>query len=166
MLDPPPDDPPAWLDRELVALPERYREPVVRCLLQERPRAEVAAELGIPEGTLASRLDAARKRLTVRLARHRIPLAFAGLLVPVPGALTAAAATRATDPAGVAIHQLANEVTRTMIANPKWVGWRGRRPGGVGGLCWRPAGANLRPPQRPGHPPRRSGEKSRPNRRG
>jgi RNA polymerase sigma factor (sigma-70 family) len=116
-----PADPPEWLDRELTALPERYREPVVRCLLQERPRAEVAAELGIPEGTLSSRLDAARKRLAVRLARHRLPLAFAGLSVPVPAALAAATARRAADRSGAVIHQLANEVTRTMVVNTKWV---------------------------------------------
>jgi RNA polymerase sigma factor (sigma-70 family) len=121
VLDPFPDDPPAWLDRELAALPERYREPVVRCLIQERPRAEVAAELGIPEGTLASRLDAARKRLAARLARHRLPLVFAGLLVPVPAALTAATASRAADGTGAVIHQLANEVTKAMISNTKWV---------------------------------------------
>src|SRR5207244_1372217 len=117
--DPPPADPPAWLDRELAALPDRLREPVVRCLIQDRPRSDVAAELGIPEGTLASRLDAARKRLAGRLARHRVPLAFGGLLVPVPAALAAATVARAADGAGAAIHQLADEVTRAMLPNSK-----------------------------------------------
>ena len=121
VLDAPPDDPPAWLDRELAALPERYREPVVQCLIRERPRTEVAAELGIPEGTLASRLDAARKRLAERLARHRVPLALGGLLVPVPAPLAAATARRAVDGAGAAIHQLANEVTKAMFPNTKWI---------------------------------------------
>jgi DNA-directed RNA polymerase specialized sigma24 family protein len=120
--DPPPADPPGWLDREIAALPGRYRDPVVRCLIQERPRAEVAAELGIPEGTLASRLDVARKRLADRLARHHLPLAFGGLLVPVPAALAAAAADRATDGPGVLIHQLAHEVTNAMIPNIRWAG--------------------------------------------
>ncbi|MFO0851288.1 MAG: sigma-70 family RNA polymerase sigma factor [Gemmataceae bacterium] len=118
--DPPPADPPAWLDRELAALPDRLREPVVRCLVQDRPRAEVAAELGIPEGTLASRLDAARKRLADRLARHRVPLALTGLLVPVPASLSAATLVRATDESGAAIHQLANEVTRAMLPHTRW----------------------------------------------
>ena len=120
VLDPPPVDPPAWLDRELAALPERYREPVVQCLIQERPRAEVAAELSIPEGTLASRLDTARKRLAKRLARHRLPLAFGGLLIPVPTALAVATTSRAADGASVVIHQLAHEVTRMMIPNTRW----------------------------------------------
>ncbi len=119
VCDPPPDDPPAWLDRELAALPGRYREPIVMCLIQERPRAEVAAELGIPVGTLASRLDTARKRLAERLARHRLPLALAGLLVPMPAGLEAATVNRAADGTGAAIHQLANEVTKTMFLNTK-----------------------------------------------
>jgi RNA polymerase sigma factor (sigma-70 family) len=116
-FDPPPHDPPAWLDREVAALPDRLREPVVRCLIQDRPRSEVAAELGIPEGTLASRLDTARKRLAERLARHHLPLALGGLLVPVPAALASAAVRRATDGAGVVIHQLANEVTKAMCSH-------------------------------------------------
>ena len=111
--DPLPDEPSEWLDRELADLPARFREPVLLCLIQERPRAEVAAELGIPEGTLASRLDG-------RLARHRLPLAFAGLLVPVPAALASATVSRATDGAGAAIHQLALEVTTAMISKTKW----------------------------------------------
>ncbi len=118
--DPLPDEPSEWLDRELAELPARFREPVLLCLIQERPRAEVAAELGIPEGTLASRLDTARKRLAGRLARHRLPLAFTGLLVPVPAALASATVNRATDGAGAAIHQLALEVTTAMITKTKW----------------------------------------------
>lgn len=121
VFDPPPHDPPAWLDREVAALPERFREPVVRCLIQDRPRSEVAAELGIPEGTLASRLDAARKRLAGRLARHRVPLALGGLLTPVPTALAVATVGRATDGAGAVIHQLANEVTLMMVSKTKWI---------------------------------------------
>lgn len=117
-LDPTPAEP-SWIDRELSALPDKFRDPVVLCLLQDRPRAEVAAELGIPEGTLASRLDTARKRLADRLARHRVPLVLAGLLAPVSAALADAAVRRA-DGADMAIHQLANEVTRSMLTNANW----------------------------------------------
>ncbi|WP_157506629.1 RNA polymerase sigma factor [Gemmata obscuriglobus] len=119
VFDPAPDDSAEWLDRELAALPERLREPVVQCLIRERPRAEVAAELGIPEGTLASRLDAARKRLAERLARHRVPLALGGLLASVPSSLTAATTKRVADGSGSAIHQLAQEVTKTMSLSMK-----------------------------------------------
>jgi len=118
-LDPTPPEP-SWIDRELSALPDKFREPVVLCLLQDRPRAEVAAELGIPEGTLASRLDTARKRLADRLARHRVPLALTGLLASVPAAVADAAVRRAADNTDTLIHQLANEVTRSMLTNAKW----------------------------------------------
>jgi RNA polymerase sigma factor (sigma-70 family) len=156
VLDPAPDDAPAWLDQALSDLPDLYREPVVRCLVQERPRAEVAVELGIPEGTLASRLDTARKRLAVRLARHRLPLAFTGLTVPVPAALAAATAQRAADGTGLAIHQLANEVARSMT-NPirKYLTSVAVGLVAVGGLVLA-AGPADPPPARPAAPEKKA----------
>jgi RNA polymerase sigma-70 factor (ECF subfamily) len=56
------------LDRELQRLPDRYRVPLLLCDLEGRSRKEVAGQLGIPEGTLSSRLATARKRLARRLA--------------------------------------------------------------------------------------------------
>ncbi|MBX9584273.1 MAG: sigma-70 family RNA polymerase sigma factor, partial [Gemmataceae bacterium] len=52
----------AAVDEELAGLPEPYRAAVVLCELQGRPRRSAAAELGIPEGTLSSRLAAARRK--------------------------------------------------------------------------------------------------------
>jgi RNA polymerase sigma factor (sigma-70 family) len=58
------------LDEELNALPEMFRVPVVLCELEGRSRKEVARQLNIPEGTLSSRLAAARKMLAQRLSRN------------------------------------------------------------------------------------------------
>jgi RNA polymerase sigma factor (sigma-70 family) len=73
----PPAEPQDWralLDKELRALPAKYRAAVVLCELEGRPRQEAARMLGIAEGTLSWRLAAARKRLAGRLARRGVVL--------------------------------------------------------------------------------------------
>ncbi|OWK36090.1 sigma-70 family RNA polymerase sigma factor [Fimbriiglobus ruber] len=67
------------LDDELAALPDRYRAAIVICDLEQAARAEAARALGIPEGTLSSRLAAGRKKLGDRLARRGVTLTVAGL---------------------------------------------------------------------------------------
>jgi RNA polymerase sigma factor (sigma-70 family) len=71
------DDLRPLLDQELARLPEKYRAPLVLCCLEDRPRREVARQLHIPEGTLSSRLTAARRALAKRLARHGLALSGA-----------------------------------------------------------------------------------------
>lgn len=62
------------LDEELSHLPDKYRVPVVLCDLEGRTRREVAQQLGIPEGTLSSRLATARRTLAEGLARRGVTL--------------------------------------------------------------------------------------------
>jgi RNA polymerase sigma factor (sigma-70 family) len=70
----PPDDGPSEellreLDAALSRLPEQYRVPIVLCELEGKRRKEVAGMLGLPEGTVASRVAYAKKLLAKRLAR-------------------------------------------------------------------------------------------------
>lgn len=65
------------IDAELLALPEWYRLPIVLCDLQGLSRSEAAARLGIPEGTLSSRLANGRQKLADRLAKRGIAPALA-----------------------------------------------------------------------------------------
>jgi RNA polymerase sigma factor (sigma-70 family) len=58
------------LDDELSRLPDKYRAVIVLCDLEGKTRKEVARQLGVPEGTVASRLATARTMLAKRLARH------------------------------------------------------------------------------------------------
>jgi RNA polymerase sigma factor (sigma-70 family) len=58
------------LDAELDRLPSAFREPLVLCYLEGLTRDEAAHRLGVPPGTLKSRLERGRKRLADALARH------------------------------------------------------------------------------------------------
>lgn len=60
------------IDEELAALPEKFRSCVVLCDLEGVSRKDAAEKLNIPEGTLSSRLNHARKVLAVRLTRRGI----------------------------------------------------------------------------------------------
>ena len=57
-----------WVRRAMLHLPPDHREIVALRYLQDRPEAEVAAILGIPVGTVKSRLSRAMKLL--RQAAH------------------------------------------------------------------------------------------------
>lgn len=58
------------LDMEIGRLPQKYRAVLLLCDLQERTRKAAAGELGLPEGTVASRLARARALLAKRLTRR------------------------------------------------------------------------------------------------
>jgi RNA polymerase sigma factor (sigma-70 family) len=97
----------ALVDAELARLPEHQREALVLCELQGRSRKAAAEELGIAEGTLSSRLAAAKRKLAERLSA-RGWRAFALGPVAVPAALASATsalargAAHATAPASAA----------------------------------------------------------------
>jgi RNA polymerase sigma factor (sigma-70 family) len=65
----------AALDQEIDLLPEGLRAAVVLCELRGVPRRVAATELRVPEGTLSSRLAAARRTLAARLRRRGIDAA-------------------------------------------------------------------------------------------
>ena len=111
------------LDKALNRLPERYRVAVVLCELEGRSRKAAADQLGIPEGTLSSRLAKARQLLARDLVTH-VPTAtvatVAALLAQsasastVPAALVAAASNFQITPTAKVL-ALAEIVVRTML---------------------------------------------------
>jgi RNA polymerase sigma factor (sigma-70 family) len=119
----PPRDP-AWqaawhevqaiLDDEIQRLPDAYREPLVRCCLEHRSCAEVAAHLGLREPAVRARLSRGRKLLERRLAKRGVSLTVLTAALAVSGSrataavtpallnATAAAAAQAVSPQGLA----------------------------------------------------------------
>ena len=107
-----PDDVTDAVDRAVRALPAKLRDAVVLCELAGVSRADAAGRLGVPVGTLASRLAAARVRLLKRLGP-----AFGAVLLGPAAASDAFAAACGRGPTGAvpaAVLLLVTEVTRMM----------------------------------------------------
>jgi RNA polymerase sigma factor (sigma-70 family) len=94
----------AALDGELSRLPDAFRAPIVLCDLQGKTHQEAARILGLPVGTVSSRLVRAREKLRTRLVRRGLTLSAAAVAsfctrqaaeASVPPALVSAAARAA-----------------------------------------------------------------------
>jgi RNA polymerase sigma factor (sigma-70 family) len=85
------------LDQELSRLPDFHREVVVLSDLEGRTRQEVARQLGVPEGTVASRLARARAMLAKRLTKRGITLSAGPLAAVLAQAASARVPGRVQD---------------------------------------------------------------------
>jgi RNA polymerase sigma factor (sigma-70 family) len=114
-LAPPADEFSGVIDVELARLPKHYRDAILLCDVQGVPRPEAAARLGVPDGTLSSRLSNGRKKLAARLTRRGVILPAAGtFLVAVPDGLAKSAVdTALVWSAGAAVPYSILELTRT-----------------------------------------------------
>ncbi|HEV3084684.1 MAG TPA: sigma-70 family RNA polymerase sigma factor [Gemmataceae bacterium] len=122
------------LDEEIARLPQHLRTAVLMCDLDGLPRKEAAVRLGIPEGTLSSRLAKARTLLARRLRGRGIALSAGALTLlfdsarPAAGvgAALADAATRlaGAGPVSETVATLSREVFRIMLLNKlKHLAW-------------------------------------------
>jgi RNA polymerase sigma factor (sigma-70 family) len=144
------------LDRELAALPEAYRLPVLLCVVEGKPIKEATTQLGWPQGTLAGRLARGRKMLAQRLERRGVtpslvlPVTPAALIRSTIQAATSFAAGKAALAPEVAA--LTEGVLRSMtLTKAKKLGLAGLAVlclccVGVGGLA---AGGLKGPPGQP-----------------
>jgi hypothetical protein len=164
------------LDEEIARLPEHLRAAVVLCELDGLGRKDAALRLGVPQGTLSSRLAKARKLLARRLHSRGVALPAAGLAALFGGAAPADAVQRALanaaanlaspGPVPAMVTELSREVFRVMLLNKVKAlmvglavlaalagglsGWAVLRSVQAGALQEKPTTVGSRPERRPG----------------
>jgi RNA polymerase sigma factor (sigma-70 family) len=96
----------AILDEELANLPERYRAPLLLCLVEGKSTNEVARHLGYSPRTVQRRLQSARDLLHRRLSRRGFVLSAAALsaLLPHDAVSAGVPATLAAGTLQAAVH--------------------------------------------------------------
>jgi RNA polymerase sigma factor (sigma-70 family) len=104
----------ALVDEELSRLPGHYRGVVVLCDLEGMTRKEAARQLGIPEGSVASRLARARAMLAKRLTRRGV--VFSGMTVASASAPPALVASTIEAASLLAAGQVTGVVTAKVAA--------------------------------------------------
>ncbi|MCI0377883.1 MAG: RNA polymerase sigma factor [Gemmataceae bacterium] len=70
------------LDEEIHRLPDKLRTVFILCCLEQKTNEEAATELGLPVGTVHSRLCRARRRLRAGLEQRGLGWTLAGLARP------------------------------------------------------------------------------------
>jgi RNA polymerase sigma factor (sigma-70 family) len=145
------------IDAELAHLPHKYRAAVVLCELEGRSLKETADQLGVPVGTVASRLARGRALLAERLkAKGFAASVFVGLLASATAPVSArlhdlAVALLTVGPQELArpVSEIARGVLTTMLAEKlKVTGkWFAALALGIGAVVWvAAAGAQPTPP--------------------
>ncbi len=109
----------AVIDEEIAGLPEYCRQALVLCELRGLSRKQAATELGIPEGTLSSRLAAAKRKLAVRLSARGLmaPVIPTAVLAPssVSAGLVESAVLAVRGTAGPVVGAAASAVVKAML---------------------------------------------------
>jgi len=109
------------LDEEIARLPERLRTAVLMCELEGVTRKQASERLGIPEGTLSSRLAKGRKLLADQLRRRGVTLPAAGLIALTSAAVSPQLSAQTTALAQIGtpippmVVTISNGVLRTMF---------------------------------------------------
>jgi RNA polymerase sigma-70 factor (ECF subfamily) len=79
----------SFLDEEITraidALPDEYRSAVVLSDVHELRYAEIAQILGVPEGTVKSRLFRGRRILQKKLVNYAVEMGYLKIALPTPG---------------------------------------------------------------------------------
>jgi RNA polymerase sigma factor (sigma-70 family) len=127
------------LDRELAALPEKYRAPLVLCYLEGKTNEQAARLLGWPTGSMSYRLARGREMLRERLIRGHQALAAAlpallftdvlesPILPPLLAHATVQAALALLAPKAAATGLISTSVQELMEATLRSLAGSGRR---------------------------------------